>query len=156
VEVAALVVSVVAVGIALGSLALAVRADRRAGRAEGRDTQRLQREEAEAAERRRAKPMVMERGGSGGPTADAVQHNYLVRNGGSATMTELRLWIVDGEGKTASSLAGGQFALAPGEAAHIGVEIRQPIPEEQELMVQWRDADGQHTQSTGIRPPRHM
>jgi hypothetical protein len=34
------------------------------------------------------------------------------------------------------------------------VEVRQPLSGEEELMVQWRDADGEeHTESTGIRPP---
>lgn len=156
-EVAALVVSLVAIGIAFGSLILAVRADRRAYRAEHRDELRLQHEQAEAEERRRGRPVVVPRGGSGGPTANPVRHDYEIRNGGNATITELWLWIVDGDGNVVSTRAGGPLALAPGDPpAHMAVEVRQPLPHEQELTVQWRDADGEHTESTGIRPPRHM
>lgn len=155
--VAAFLVSLVAIGIAFGSLILAVRADRRAYRAEHRDELRLQREQADAAERRRGRPVVTPRGGSGGPTADRVRHDYMIRNGGNATITEVWLWIVDGEGNVVSTRAGGQLALAPGDPpAHMAVEVPQPLPDEQNLMVQWRDADGEHTESTGIRPPQHM
>jgi hypothetical protein len=153
VEVAALVVSLVAVVIAFGSLMLAMRADRRAYRAEHRDELRLHREEEEAAERRRGRPVVVLRVGSGGPTADTVRHEYQVRNGGNAAISEACLWIEDGEGNVVSTRAGGRLALAPGESAFMTVEVRQPLPEEQELMVQWRDPDGEHTESTGIRPP---
>lgn len=157
VDVAALIVSLAAVGIALSSLILAVRADRRAYRAEGRDELRLQREDVEAAERRRGRPVVVPRGGSGGPTADAVRHDYLIRNSGYATITEVWLWIVDSERNVVSTPAGGQLVIAPGDApVHMAVEVRQPLPDEQELMVHWRDADGEHTESTGIRPPPHM
>jgi hypothetical protein len=116
----------------------------------------LEREEDAAAERRRGKPLVVPRGGSGGLTADPVRHDYEIRNGGNAAITELWLWIADGEGRVVSTRAGGPLALAPGDAAHMAVEVRQPLPEEQELMVEWRDADGEHTESTGYRPPRHM
>ena len=117
----------------------------------------MQREEIEAEERRRGKPIVVPRGGRGGASAEAVGHDYLIRNGGNEVITELWLWIVDGEGKVVSTRAGGLLALAPDDPpAHMALEVRQPLPDEQELMVQWRDADGQHTESTGIRPPRHM
>jgi hypothetical protein len=82
---------------------------------------------------------------------------YQIQNGGSATISEVWLWIEDGDGNVVSTRAGGQIALAPGDApGHMAVEVRQPLPEEQVLMVRWRDADGEHTESTGIRPPRHM
>jgi hypothetical protein len=113
----------------------------------------LKREEAEAAERRRGKPVAVLRVGTGGPTADSVRHEYQVRNGGNAAISELWLWIVDGDGNVVSTRAGGRVALAPGESAFMAVEVRQPLPEEQELMVRWRDSDGEHTESTGIRPP---
>jgi hypothetical protein len=157
VEIAAFVVSLVAIGIALGSLVLAARADRRAYRAEHRDERRLTREEREHAERRRGKPVVVPRGGSGGPAANPVRHDYEVRNGGEATITALTLWIEDAEGNAVSTEAGGAIVLAPGDPpAHMAVEVRQPLPDEQTLMVWWRDADGEHTESTGINPPRHM
>jgi hypothetical protein len=101
--------------------------------------------------------VVVPTGGSGGPTADSVRHDYQIRNGGNAVITEVWLWIVDGEGNVVSTKAGGRLAQAPDDPpAHMAVEVRQPLPEEQELMVEWRDADGEHTESTGIRPPLHM
>jgi hypothetical protein len=154
VDVAALVISLAAVAIAFGSLVLARRADRRAHRADQRDELRMQREDAEAADRRRGKPIVVPRGGAS--TDQYVGHNYEVRNGGSAIITELALWIETGEGKVVSTRAGGPLPLAPNENAHMTVEVRPPRPDEQKLMVQWRDADGEHTEPTGIRPPpRH-
>jgi hypothetical protein len=64
---------------------------------------------------------------------------------------ELWLWIEDGEGNVVSTRAGGPLGLAPGDApVHMDVSVRQPLPEEQELMVKWRDANGEHTESTGI------
>jgi hypothetical protein len=154
VEVVALIVSLLAVGISFGSLLLAARADRRAYRAEHRDEVRLEREEAEAAERRRGRPVVEPMGGFGGPTAETVHHDYLIRNGGNAAIAEVWLWIADGEGNVVSTREGGQFALVPSDdGVHLSVRARRPLPDEQELMVQWRDADGEHTESTGIRPP---
>jgi hypothetical protein len=52
------------------------------------------RAEAESAERRRGKPIILVRGGAGGPTADALRRDYLIRNGGNATISDLWPWIV--------------------------------------------------------------
>jgi hypothetical protein len=137
------VVSLFALGFAFVSLILALRADRRASRAERGA--------------RRGRPVVVPNGGSGGPGAFSVSHNYVVANGGNAVITELALWIVDRGGDVVSTRAGGPVVLAPGgPPVHMTVEVSAPLPEEQELMVQWRDADGQHTESSGIQPPRHM
>lgn len=156
-DVAAFILALIAVAISLRSLRLARRADRREDRAAERGERKEEREIAEATARRRGHPIVTPRGGSGGPTADPVTHGFVVRNGGQATITELGLWIVDGEGRTVSNLAGGALALAPGDPpARMAVEVRQPLPLEQTLMVRWRDQDGEHTVSTGIRPRRHM
>ena len=101
--------------------------------------------------------MVIPRGGSGGPTADPVRHDYEVRNGGRATITSLQLWIIDGAGQPVSTTAGGDLVLAPNDApAHMAVEVRQPLPTEQHLMVRWRDADGEHERLAGADPPLHM
>lgn len=157
-QLASFVVSLLAIGIALGSVALARRADKRAEGAEYREQRRERREEAEAAALRQARPVVTPRGGSGGPTADRIQHNYEVRNTGQAAITELWLWIENGEGKAVSTRAGGALVLAAGDPpAHMAIEvIQKPLPKEQSLMVQWRDADGLHTEATGIEPPQHM
>jgi hypothetical protein len=38
----------------------------------------------------------------------------------------------------------------------MAVEVAQPLPAEQTLMVRWTDAEGEHTEPTGIKPPPHM
>jgi type II secretory pathway pseudopilin PulG len=155
-EIAAFVVSLVAITGALISLALSVRADKRAQRAEQREARREEREKTEAAARLRGRPIVTPRGGSGGPTANPVRHDFEVRNAGESTIAELSLWIEDVEGEPISTQAGGAVVLAPGELAHFAVEVRQPLPVEQVLMVRWRDADGEHVEDSGLRPPAHM
>src|SRR5262245_3837245 len=149
--VAALIVSIVAVSIGLVSLMLTLRADRRGVGTERRDERRLEMQAEDAAQRRRARPIAVAKGGSGGPTTDRVIHNYMVRNTGDTTGSEVALWIVDGKGATVSTRAGGNVTLAPNESAHFAVEVAQPRPDEQELFVSWRDPDGEHTESTGIR-----
>jgi hypothetical protein len=106
----------------------------------------MEREEAE--ERRRGRPIVVPSGGAS--ASDYVSHNYEVRNGGSAIITELTLWIETVEGRVVSTRAGGLLTLAPNENAHMTVEVRPPRSDEQRLMVRWRDADGEHTE-----PNRH-
>jgi hypothetical protein len=76
------------------------------------------------------------------------------RGATDATITGLWLWVEDAEGNVVSTRSGDVLALAPGDLpVHLAVEVRRPLPEEQELMVRWRDADGEHTESAGIRPP---
>ena len=154
---AAFWISIGAIVIAAGSLFLSLRADRRAGRGETREERRERREEEAAAARRRGRPVVSPGAVHGGPTAAQVTHEYTVRNTGPATITGLWLWIVDDEHKTVSDVAGGEtLVLAQGDApALASVAVPQPLPDEQMLMVRWRDIDGEHTEPTGIRPSRH-
>jgi hypothetical protein len=128
VNAATLTVSNLALLIAGISLVLALRSDRRAKRAEQRalgaedraeraderEERRDEREAEEAVARRRGKPVVVERGGSGGHAASAVRHDYAVRNAGQATISELWLWIEDESGNAVSTRAGGTIALVPG------------------------------------------
>jgi hypothetical protein len=142
--------------IAIFSLWLSVRSDRREERADVRDERRDQREEMAAALARRGRPVLQPGPLSGGPAANPVHHEYLVRNAGQAAITALWLWIIDGNGVTISSVSGGDMVIGPGEATvWVGLDVRQPLPEEQTLMVRWRDPDGEHEQSTGIAPRRH-
>jgi hypothetical protein len=142
-------VAVIIAGIALW------RGESRARRAESRDERRMTREEEAAAERRRGKPVLTPSGISGGPTADPVHHNYMLRNSGAAVITELTLSIEDGDGNVVSSPAGGQMMLSRDDPpVAIGVDVRQPLPELQTLVVEWVDADGRHREERG-HPPRH-
>jgi hypothetical protein len=136
---------------------LGIRNDRRLKRAAEIAESRERREQEAASTARRGRPIVLPRGGGGGSTADPVQHDYAIGNSGAAPITELELWIVDEDDKAVSTRAGGPLVLAPGAevGAHMAVQVRQPLPAEQTLMVRWRDADGEHTESTGIHPPPH-
>jgi hypothetical protein len=111
---ASLAVSLLAIGIALVSLRLAFRADRR-------QTRTAEREERHEKREIRARPVVIPRGGEGGPTAQRVVHNYQVKNAGYATITSLWLWIEGGHEKMVSTTAGGSIVLAPNETAHMAV-----------------------------------
>ena len=156
VDVAAFVVSLFAIAFAGVSLFLSIRTDRRQGRAEERAERQETREEAEARERRSGRPIVIPRGGSGGQDAPRIQHDYMLRNAGRATIAELWLWVEDGSGKVVSTRAGGRVGIAPNETgAAMAVEVLQPVPEELALMVEWTDAEGRHSEFTGINPPRH-
>jgi hypothetical protein len=92
----------------------ALGAEDRAERADEREERRDERDAEEAVARRRGKPVVVERGGSGGPAASAVRHDYAVRNAGQATISELWLWIEDESGNAVSTRADGTIALVPG------------------------------------------
>lgn len=153
----ALVASVVAVLISLVALWFTYRADQRGERELDLTERQDQRQADEAVERRRGRPVITPRGGSGGPTADRVRHEYEVRNAGQAAITSLELWIVDENGVAVSTRAGGLMVLAPNDApVHAGVDVPQPRPAEQKLMVRWRDSDGEREEWTGIAPPLSM
>lgn len=144
-EIAAFVVSLVALLWAGIALVYTHRADRRAGRAE-------RRAEQEAVARLRAKPVAIERGGRGGRRAETTDYSYEVRNAGQGTLTELWLWHQTPGGKSVSTKAGGRMVLAAGEAAksHLSVTTRQPYAEEQEVWFEWVDDDGRHVEFSGI------
>jgi hypothetical protein len=113
VQTASFVLSLVAIATAIGSLLLAIRTDRRQQRAERREERGEERAEADARARRSGRPIVLARGASGGATAPRVQHNYAVRNGGEATITELWLWIEDGGWKRGLNSRGWPDWLGP-------------------------------------------
>jgi hypothetical protein len=104
----------------------------------------------------RGKPVVAQGPLKGGPTANPVHHEFEVTNAGQAAITHLWLWIEDGQGRCVSSGSVGATALPPGgRPVFVAIDVRQPLPDEQRLMVKWCDQDGEHTEDTGIRPRRH-
>jgi hypothetical protein len=149
-----LVIALLAIFISVASF---IRSERREGRRERREARTEQREVDKSAERRRGKPIIIARGG--GRTADRVRHDYEIRNDGQSTITDLVLWIVDGERRPVSTCAGGDgFVLAPNDAPVVAsVDVLQPVPAgEVTLVMSWTDADGRHgPESTRIHPPRH-
>jgi hypothetical protein len=65
-------------------------------------------------------------------------------------------YVADG-GNVVAARGGGRIALVPGDApVMLSVEVSQPLPAEQRLMVQWVGEEGEHTEWTGIRPPPRM
>lgn len=149
-------VSVAALAIAIVSLWLARRADHRADRTEEREKRREEREEADAASKRR--PIVTQSirtEPTEGPQAGQVVYEYEVRNEGNTVITELYLWIEDGEGNGVSTSGGGPMDLRPnGPPAFVGgVGLMQPRSTGLRLVVKWTDADGEHgPEWTGLRP----
>lgn len=151
--IAAFVFSAFALLIAAGSLYLSYRADKRHERSDARDERRLEREELEARERRRGRPLVKAGEIRGGPTADRVIHNFQVRNAGAATIDSLWLWIEDGEGQVVSTIAGGPVGLTSGaEPVWLAVEVPRPRPDRQVLKVRWTDQEGEHVEDAGHEP----
>jgi type II secretory pathway pseudopilin PulG len=164
VSVLAVVLSIVSVLVALAALGYARRADKRQEaaelreqRREGREERQDQREEDSAAAQRQGRPIISAGAISGGPTAERVHHEYRVQNGGAATIDELRLWVEDANGACVSSEAGGRVVVAPHEVAFVAVEVIRALAPEGDLrlMVAWHDADGDHSEWTGVRPRPH-
>lgn len=156
-------VSVAALAVALVSLVVSLvftrRADRRASRAEERAKRRDEREEVDAANKRR--PIVTQSGRTeptDGPQAGQVVYEYEVRNAGHTVITELYLWIEDGEGNGVSTSGGGPgMDLRPnGPPAFVGgvgLMQREPRSTGLKLVVKWKDAGGEYgPEWTGLSP----
>jgi hypothetical protein len=136
-----LIVSIVAVLIAVGSLALAVRADRRAGRAEARGL--------------RAQVVVEPRGSVGEPSTR--RFDLRVRNVGAGVAHGVRIWLEDEAGRLVSSRAGGEaFTLAPGDdpvevLLSVAEAALPPPPVSFSVWTSWSDAAGHHErESAGV------
>jgi hypothetical protein len=133
VEVAAFVLSVLAILIAGGSLWYTRRADERATRAEQAG--------------RRARLVVASKGGSytSGQLAPR-QWTFGVRNVGQAAARRVRLWLTDSAQEKVSTemWTDAQLVLLPGEPEQVGsVEQHAPVePAELEVWVSYEDDDG--------------
>jgi hypothetical protein len=63
-------------------------------------------------------------------------------------------YVADAGRNVIAARGGGRIALVPGDApVMLPVEVSQPLPAEQRLMVQWVGEQGEHAEWTGIRPP---
>jgi hypothetical protein len=127
-------VSVFALVAAAGSLALALRADRRASRAE--------------AYGRRAYVLV-EPHGSGRDGAGLL-FDLRVRNVGGTVARDVAVWLEDESGKIVSGPAGGEIAaLAPGdEPTRVVLTVSDgalpPPPVSFGIRMSWTDLAGRH------------
>ena len=95
-----MIVSIVAICVAVVSLLLAIRADRRAARLETRG--------------RQANPIVRSRGPSGSDRE--INYGFDVFNDGPATITRVDVWIADHEGNPISTGAGRDLVLEAGKS----------------------------------------
>lgn len=129
-----LIVSIVALGIALGSLALALRADRRASRAESHGLQAL---------------VVVDAGSSSG-SPSGRRFDFRVRNVGREVARDVDIWLEDESGRVvADSDGGSRPTLAPGESP---VEISLTVPDRSlppppvtfSVWISWTDRTGHH------------
>lgn len=131
---ASVVVSIVAVLVAACSLVVALRADRRAGRAEARSL--------------RAR-LVVEPHGSSGDMAGR-HFDVHVRNVGLGAARDVRVWLEDESGRAVSSRSGGNaVAIAPGEdpvplMLTVAEASLPPPPVSFSVWVAWSDDAGHH------------
>jgi hypothetical protein len=153
--------------IALGALAASAiaiwyarRADQRAAQAERRDVERLEAERRDRDEGRRARLVVVSTGGSGGPTATTVSHDFEISNVGRAPATAFYVWIVDeASGVVVSSTVGGRGIIAPGDSVKPGAVDVSPsllsTSPRLTVWVRWEDEAGGGEEPTDVHPPLH-
>ena len=139
-----LVVSVVAIGIAAGSLALALRADRRASRAEAGGL--------------RAHIVVEPRASGRAPAGR--RFDLSARNVGSDVARDVSIWLEDESGRIVATTTtagggvggGGALTLAPGED-QVAVVLTvpdaalPPPPVSFSVWMSWSDRAGHHARS---------
>jgi hypothetical protein len=122
------IVSVVAICVAVVSLLLALRADRRAARLEKGG--------------RQANPIVTSRGTSG--SGQDLNYAFDVYNDGPATITRVELWIADHEGRVISTGDTRDLVLRAGESIPLSVKIVNPEIPSRVVWIRWRDLEGLH------------
>jgi hypothetical protein len=148
-----------AIAIAICGLVISALSYRRAGRADRRDQERHEIALADAASRRRSEPILSAlstRNSSDGVIVARVS----VRNRSAALARKIGVWLVDDDGRTVSSVAGGDtVTLAPADQP-IGLSVdvdRSDVPESELNLLRWRvawtDEEGKHEHTTDVRPP---
>lgn len=152
--VAALVVSLIAVVIALVSVWFTWRSDRREERSEWREELRDRKAEKEAvaaAEReamqRRAQLVVRDAGSEGGPTHPMRKLHFTVRNTGMAAASNVALWLSE-DTNLPIGISAEIDGLAPGKRSHkMTVEFNAPqyTGKPLNVMLTWSDGDGRKT-----------
>ena len=129
-----LIVAILALLVASGSVALALRADRRASRAESQASRAH---------------LVVEAPGSSG-TAAGLLFALRVRNVGSAVARDVSVWLEDEAGRVVSTPAGGTItALSPAQDP-VRLELTvsdaalPPPPVSFGVRMSWTDVAGRH------------
>jgi heme exporter protein D len=144
--------SIAAFVFALVSTVLALRADRRSGRNERREEERLERERLEAEAADRARLQLWPEGSS--TTIDHRRFGFTMRNHGKATAHKICVWLADKDGQDVSVTPQPTFTLAPDEAAdNHGVPVPLDLdPLDLRFVYCWFDGGGYHARPTHIPP----
>jgi hypothetical protein len=166
-EVAAFIVSVVAVIVAGGALMFTIRADKRARAQEQRaiaqeerDQRRALREAAEARTRREARPSAAYLGRLGSGSSRA--YRFRVTNiGRESAATDLKAWLIDSEGSLVSEdlgyLAAGSGLLQVGESTEFAIPVHDESRDRNPLFLKftWIDnRDGERAERvSGVEVP---
>jgi hypothetical protein len=144
--------SIAAFVFALVSTVLALRADRRSGRSERREEERLERERLEAEAADRARLQLWPTGSTS--TLDYRRFAFTMRNHGKATAHDIRVWLADKGGQDVSVSQQPSFTLAPDEAAdNHAVPVPPDLdPQDLRFFYSWFDGGGYHAWPSNIPP----
>ena len=153
--------TIAALVISGGSISLAYRADRRAGRAEKRgerdefrDEERIKREREEADAANRAQLAIWPNPNSSGASVDDQRFGYVIRNHGKATAFDVHVWLYDKDFQDRSIKPQDGFDLAPDESVdNRGVTVPLDVePLDVRFGVRWFDGAGFHRRTTNMPP----
>ena len=127
-----------AILISVGSLLLAIRADRRSGRAERATTS--------------AELILVPFGGSS--DGANFRHEFTIRNIGQASAHLVQAWLVDERGETVSSVETepGITIAKDEESRMLGVSTGKHEFPSLVFVLSWRDGFGPHEQRTDVHP----
>jgi hypothetical protein len=147
-----IVLSVAAFVFAVVSTGLALRADRRSGRTELREEERLERERLEAEAADRARLQLWPKGSTS--TVDYRRFGFTIINHGKASAFDIRVWLADKDGKDVSISQQPFFALAPDEADDThGIPAPLDLdPQDLRFFYCWKDGGGYHARPTNMPP----
>jgi hypothetical protein len=120
------IISIIAICVAVASLLLAFRADRRSARLEKRG--------------REANPIVTSRGTRG--SAPDLDYGFDVYNDGPATITRVELWIADHQNTPISTGDTKHMVLEEGQSVALSVKIINPQALGWVVWLRWTDPEG--------------
>jgi hypothetical protein len=149
-------VALAAVGISLVSLCVSIyfayRGEQRAGRAERRDEERVEREREEADAANRARLAIWPNGSSS--TVDDRRFAYVIRNHGKVTAHNVHVWLYNEDGQDVSIKPQAGFAVKPDESVdNQGVTVPLDVePLDVRFGIRWEDGAGHHKRVTHIPP----
>jgi hypothetical protein len=144
--------SLVALVISLVSIGLAIRADHRAGRGEGRDVERLQRERDERDAANRAALAIWPNGST--TSIDERRYAYIIRNHGKVKAYDVHVWLYDEDGNDLTIKPQAGYEVGPDEAIErYGVSVPPDVePMQVRFGVNWHDGTGYQARLLHVPP----